>query len=552
MAEPLGQLYVGDLSHDITEPELFNYFATYGKIIKISIVRKDVGAPHQSAYAFIAFDSMQSAQKARAEANGTKLKDRNVFVMIYNKEVSKNDQANIFIKNLPPQLTPQDFEKLFQPFGTILSSKISYDFNGVSRGYGFIQYSSPEEADLAVKDGNSLVIGNFKLTIEKFTPKDQRIKISSNNIYVRGFPENFREEDLANSFESFGKITSKIIMRDSQGNSRLFGFVCFENRDSAGKAVEHTHGKENSEFGFTWFVNQFMSKTERLYLNKKKYADLQESWKKRNLIVTNLPNTLNEYQIRSLFQEYGQVDSLKIETADNFRIADVLIIEKKPTGRVFVCFKNETEADTAFDKLQHLKVNNETIKVRRWKPRTEIIQFKKKMRGMPIMNPMMMFPPQFMPLQQNPMMQMMGRQQTYGRGRGQQRQPFPTGQHPHQHQQGFNNPQSTRPQYQHQPKPHFISKEGFRPNIVNQQIFPVPYNMEQYKVTTDLNTKKQIIGEAIYNELFPIFDQFTGKITGMLIEIEQSEIVEIMKDKKKLREKANEAMLVLKQHLGIN
>jgi RNA recognition motif-containing protein len=36
--------------------------------------------------------------------------------------------------------------KAFEKFGTILSAKISIDKNHNSRGYGFIQFSSVEEA----------------------------------------------------------------------------------------------------------------------------------------------------------------------------------------------------------------------------------------------------------------------------------------------------------------------------------------------------------------------------------------------------------------------
>eukprot|EP00358_Blepharisma_japonicum_P000840 CAMPEP_0202949390 /NCGR_PEP_ID=MMETSP1395-20130829/15735_1 /ASSEMBLY_ACC=CAM_ASM_000871 /TAXON_ID=5961 /ORGANISM="Blepharisma japonicum, Strain Stock R1072" /LENGTH=345 /DNA_ID=CAMNT_0049652361 /DNA_START=619 /DNA_END=1656 /DNA_ORIENTATION=+ len=345
-------------------------------------------------------------------------------------------------------------------------------------------------------------------------------------------------------------------MRDAQGNSRLFGFVCFEDPETAANAVREMNGKENAQFGFTWFVSQFMSKNERLYLNKKKYAELQEQWKKRNLIVSGLPSHLNEDQLKKLFSEYGPIESLKIVTADNFRIGDTLVLEKKSTGKAFVCFQNEADADNAFVKLQHMKVNDAEIKVKRWMPKNEIMKIIHRNKFF-VPPPMMMPPP---PPYIRPQGQMMGRGRGYPGQYGQNR--FPQNNQMYPPRQQF---QGQRPNYQpRQPnqmpgqeqKPRYQPRDQTlrQPVQVKQEtpaIQPVLFNYELYKAADPVH-KKQMIGEAIYTELNPIFGQFTGKITGMLIEIGEPEILQILGDKSKLKAKANEALEVLKQHLGIN
>ena len=48
-----------------------------------------------------------------------------------------------------------------------------------------------------------------------------------NNLYVKNFDKNFNEKDLAAMFSKFGDITSAVIMKDENNESKGFGFVCF-------------------------------------------------------------------------------------------------------------------------------------------------------------------------------------------------------------------------------------------------------------------------------------------------------------------------------------
>ena len=52
---------------------------------------------------------------------------------------------------------------------------------------------------------------------------------SFNNVYVKGFPaENtFTEDDLKELFNEFGEIHNTCLMRNDEGVSKGFGFVCF-------------------------------------------------------------------------------------------------------------------------------------------------------------------------------------------------------------------------------------------------------------------------------------------------------------------------------------
>jgi polyadenylate-binding protein len=64
-------------------------------------------------------------------------------------------------------------------------------------------------------------------------------KKAFNNVYVKGFPTDYTDENLEDIFKEFGKIQNVAIMRDGNGLSKGFGFVCFEDSSAAEKATQH-------------------------------------------------------------------------------------------------------------------------------------------------------------------------------------------------------------------------------------------------------------------------------------------------------------------------
>ena len=61
--------------------------------------------------------------------------------------------------------------------------------------------------------------------------------------YVRGFPQNFGEQELTKLFAEHGEIVSLKLMLDEDGKSRGFAFVCLKTSQEARNAQEVLHGK---------------------------------------------------------------------------------------------------------------------------------------------------------------------------------------------------------------------------------------------------------------------------------------------------------------------
>lgn len=84
--------------------------------------------------------------------------------------------------------------------------------------------------------------------------KSDRVVLSPDakftNLYMKNFDSDVTEELLTEKFSQFGKIANLVISKDSNGISRGFGFVNYENPEDAKKAIEAMNG---AQLGMFWF-----------------------------------------------------------------------------------------------------------------------------------------------------------------------------------------------------------------------------------------------------------------------------------------------------------
>ncbi|KAF4533154.1 hypothetical protein B566_EDAN001696 [Ephemera danica] len=66
--------------------------------------------------------------------------------------------ANLYVSGLPKNLTQQDLENLFSPYGRIITSRILCDnITGLSKGVGFIRFDQRIEAERAIQELNGTI-----------------------------------------------------------------------------------------------------------------------------------------------------------------------------------------------------------------------------------------------------------------------------------------------------------------------------------------------------------------------------------------------------------
>ena len=82
--------------------------------------------------------------------------------------------TNVYIKNFGKDYTDDQLVELFSKFGKIISAKVMMDEAGISKGFGFVRFSSPEEATKAVTEMNGRIIVSKPLYVGLAQRKEER------------------------------------------------------------------------------------------------------------------------------------------------------------------------------------------------------------------------------------------------------------------------------------------------------------------------------------------------------------------------------------------
>ena len=81
----------------------------------------------------------------------------------------------LYVGGLPYATTEAQLEELFSAHGKVVSARVITDkFTGRSRGFGFVEMSSGEEAEQAMEALNGSELGGRKLTVSEARPQERR------------------------------------------------------------------------------------------------------------------------------------------------------------------------------------------------------------------------------------------------------------------------------------------------------------------------------------------------------------------------------------------
>lgn len=88
------------------------------------------------------------------------------------------------------------FFRTFRQFGDIRSCKLNVDSNGQSKGFGYVNYYSANDASKAKKELSNFLLEGKNLVISELIPGRSTEK-KRNNVYVKHIPKDkFSDNDL--------------------------------------------------------------------------------------------------------------------------------------------------------------------------------------------------------------------------------------------------------------------------------------------------------------------------------------------------------------------
>lgn len=164
------------------------------------------------------------------------------------EESENNDEfecstTNLIINYLPQHMSECDIHSLFSSIGKLESCKLIKDkTTHQSLGYAFVKYESAECAAKAVSLLNRMRLA--KKTIKVSYARPTSVDIKNANLYVSGLSTTCTEKSLRNLFQPYGKIvTCKVLVDSSTNEGRGVGFVRFDRKQEAEKAVDELNAK---------------------------------------------------------------------------------------------------------------------------------------------------------------------------------------------------------------------------------------------------------------------------------------------------------------------
>ncbi|XP_075128054.1 polyadenylate-binding protein 1-like [Leptodactylus fuscus] len=587
-------LYVGDLLPEVTESMLYEKFGPAGNILSIRVCRDKI-TRQSLGYGYVNFQQSADAERVLDTMNFEDMKGRPMRLMWCQRDPSlrKSGVGNIFIKNLEKSIDSKLLYDTFSSFGNILSCKVACDENG-SKGYGFVHFETQESAQTAINSLNGMLLNEQKVFIGHFKSRKERepetvARAMFTNVYIKNFGENMDDERLKELFSSFGPTMSVKVMVDESGKSKGFGFVNFEKHEDALKAVGEMNGKNVN--GKPIYVGRAQKKSERQAELRRKSEHIRQERIIRsqgvNLYIKNLADCIDDRQLHQAFCTFGTITSAK-----------VMMDGARSKGFGFVCFSSPKEAAKAVTDMNGRIIASKPLYValaQRKKDRQANLaaQFMQKMHHIrmapnPVTNPYQPPPPTryvmaptqaqnhatYYPVGQTPqaMQNPSWTTQAFQNGPTTIRlsapslsaystiSPAPSAHHVVPFQSLANIPQPAMdsqsihvaaaappvcpvPQYPY-PAPVYQQQFTMQPQVAVQQpsVFP-----EEASAAPPVD-QKQMLGERLFPLIEAMHPVLAAKVTGMLLELDNSEVFYMLESPEYLRSKVDEAVAVFQEY----
>jgi polyadenylate-binding protein len=261
----VGNVFIKNLDKTIDNKAMYDTFSAFGNILSCKVAQ-DMSNGESKGYGFVHFETEEAALNAIQKVNGMLLNGKKVYVGRFvprkDREMELGEKArkftNVYVKNINDEYDEAKLNEMFQKFGKISSVKVMKSDDGKSKGFGFVSFEDPEEAMVACEelngqdlDGKTVFVGRAQKKAERqaeLKKKFEALKMErlnryqGVNLYVKNLDDTIDDDKLRQEFAPFGTITSAKVMCE-EGRSKGFGFVCFSSPEEATKAVTEMNGR---------------------------------------------------------------------------------------------------------------------------------------------------------------------------------------------------------------------------------------------------------------------------------------------------------------------
>jgi len=267
----------------------------------------------------------------------------------------------LFLGGLNYETTEDGLQTYFGQWGTLTDCVVMrFPDSGRSRGFGFVTFTTPEEADACFASSPHTIDGS-NVEIKKATPKGEKGPAGPKGevlrkLFIGGLNYETTDESLKTYFEQFGEVIDCIVMKykDSE-RSRGFGFVTYSSTDMV-DAVQQN--RPHTIDG---------TKVETKRATPREEAGKPETGKTvKKIFVGGLKDDMTNEVLQEYFSQYGNVTMAEHLT-------------EKETGRKrgfgFVEFDDYDPVDKVIQQPKH-QINGQRVDIRKAIAKNELNSMK--------------------------------------------------------------------------------------------------------------------------------------------------------------------------------
>ncbi|KAI3696753.1 hypothetical protein L6452_29282 [Arctium lappa] len=181
------KLFVGNLPFNVDNAALARLFEGSGSVEMAEVVYDKLNR-RSRGFGFVTMSSIEEAEAAAKKFDGHELDGRQLRVNYgpppRKKPVIReprdggrgdNNSNTVYVGNLSWSVDDQALETLFWEHGNVMKAKVFYDkYTGRSRGFGFVTYSSADEAYRAVESLDGVDLDGRNIRVSVAEPQQRR------------------------------------------------------------------------------------------------------------------------------------------------------------------------------------------------------------------------------------------------------------------------------------------------------------------------------------------------------------------------------------------
>jgi len=208
-------VFIKNLPTEYTEEQLKELVNKNGEALSVKLMVDDENK--SKAFGFASFAKHEDADKCVSALNNLEIDGKVLYAgraqkkaersaelrMNYEKRKQDRQQkyqgVNLFVKNLDDTVDDEALRAQFAAHGDITSAKVMVE-NGSSKGFGFVCFSNPEEAQKAQAEMNGRIVGSKPLYVAMAQRKeDRKILLQQNYMRGAGAGTNIRQQMAPNA-----------------------------------------------------------------------------------------------------------------------------------------------------------------------------------------------------------------------------------------------------------------------------------------------------------------------------------------------------------------